>query len=93
MSAPAFQFCFLATASLVLCAARRGQLWAASDCSKHGAAPCRDRQHSGGFVEEAGKVQVWLIEEHRLGRLKVKRDVQVTDKEQAEEVFLPHANV
>ncbi|MBB5032670.1 hypothetical protein [Prosthecobacter vanneervenii] len=33
-----------------------------------------------GLLKKPGKVQVWLIGEHRLGRLKVRRDVQVGEK-------------
>lgn len=31
-----------------------------------------------GLLKKPGKVQVWLIGEHRLGRLKLRRDIQVT---------------
>lgn len=34
-----------------------------------------------GLLKKPGKLQVWLIGEHRLGRLKVRRDVRVVGKE------------
>jgi hypothetical protein len=31
-----------------------------------------------GLLKKAGKLQVWLIGEHRLGRLKIRKDIQLT---------------
>lgn len=33
-----------------------------------------------GLLKKLGRLRVWLIGEHRLGRLKVRRDVQLTAK-------------
>lgn len=30
-----------------------------------------------GLLKKAGKLQVWVIGEHRLGRLKIRKDIQV----------------